>query len=321
MTTGDRWRVGPGEFSVIVVPDTQAMSAHHPEVFSGMTRWITAAAAELNVRMVLHLGDMVDAGAAQERQFRHAEAAWATIVESGLPFLGVPGNHDYDNMIEEDRALEMFRRYFGVRLYEGRPWFGGTFEPGAVENLYATIEVAGEKWLFVGLEFGPRDHVLTWADVLLREHADHHVVIATHCYMYMDGGRNRPGAKHNPKVYRGAHGANDGDDVWQKLVCHHPNVVAVFSGHQIFDHVSYCVECGRDGRAVLQSYQNWQCAPEGGEGRLRVVTFSADGSRARFGVFNTKREAWEREPGYEAEVTLADGSGACVRFPAQALVG
>ena len=50
------------------------------------------------------------------------------------------------------------------------PTFGGTFEPGHVENSYSLMSAGGGGWLILSLEFGPRDQVLAWADGILKRY-------------------------------------------------------------------------------------------------------------------------------------------------------
>jgi predicted phosphodiesterase len=291
------------EFSIAIIPDTQILAKSHPEHFTRMTQWIASHAQELNLKMALHLGDVVNNGESDIGQYERSQEALNVIDEAGIPMLIVPGNHDYDNMLGTDRSLSLFNRYFGTHRYENKSWFGGTYEDGQAENCYATLDIGGEKYLFLALEFGPRDKVLAWADRVLEEHRDHRAIIITHCYMYMDGTRNKPGDKHNPKIYEGAVGANDGEDMWQKSFKRHPNVIGVYSGHQIMKNVSYRVDWGDQGNMVFQSFQNWQAAPEGGQGRFRLLRFRPAEGVILLQVFNPKTGELETRDGYELSIS------------------
>lgn len=309
-------------YSFVIIPDTQIIAKHHPETFARMTRWIAEQAEPLGIRAVLHSGDVVDSGARSEAEWTAAREALDTIEHKGIPLLIVPGNHDYDNLLETDRSLTTFNRYFGLGRYAGKAWFGGAFEEGCAENVYARIEIDGTRFLFLALEFGPRDEVLAWADGLLRQYRDHRAVVLTHCYMYIHGERSKPGDAHNPKTYPGANGANDGEDLWQKCFRNHPNVAFVYSGHQVPAHVSYRIDRGEHGNHAFQSFQNWQEAKNGGEGRIRVVQFLPEQNIVRHRVFNPSADGYEADDGYEIDVPFhwteqADGTDwAAVRYPA-----
>lgn len=304
------------EFSVVIVPDTQIMTAKHPAHFRTMAQWIAKNADRLKVKMILHEGDVVHNGEKDENQFRLAREAFDLFDAAGIPYLIAPGNHDYDNMLKIDRSLTMFNKYFGADRYRAKPWFGGTFEEGKAENSYAKLDIAGRKWLFLALEFGPRDEALAWADEVLRSNADHTAIIVTHTYMYMFGERTKPGDDHNPKIYPGATGANDGEDVWQKSLKAHRNLLAVFSGHHVEENVSYRLDLGQHGNPVFQAFLNWQCKEEGGQGRFGILKVRPAANELRLYVLNPVSDKFEAEPGYEAVVPLAPQSAATgLRFP------
>lgn len=284
-------------FSIVIIPDTQTATRHHPHMLEPMARWIVDHAQELNVKIVLQLGDIVDSGATREEEFTLASHTMNLLQEAGIPFLICPGNHDYDNQLSRDRSLTMFNRYFGPQVYNGQPWFGGMYEGGGAENLFVKLDAEGRKLLVLALEWGPRDEVLEWADQVLEAHRGHEAIVITHCYMNIDGTRTNPGHDLNPKSYPGSPDANDGDDIWNKSIRKHPNVIAVFSGHHVPGNVSYRVDLGEHGNPVFQSFQNWQFTDFGGEGRFRVMTFYPEGGM-ELSVVNPQTEEYEDAPGY-----------------------
>ncbi|WP_163538235.1 metallophosphoesterase [Gracilibacillus sp. YIM 98692] len=290
------------EFSIVIIPDTQVLPWKQPSIYQNLTKWIKDHAEELNLQMVLHVGDVVDTGERDEAQFKVAEKAFEEIYNTNIPMLMAVGNHDYDNLLAEDRSLKMFNKYFGLHRYENCPWFGGTFEEGQIENSYATLDIGGRSFLFLSLEFGPRDDVLRWADEILTKYSNHTAIIISHCYMYMYGERTKEGDQHNPKDYPGATGANDGEDMWQKSFKKHSNLLAVFSGHHITENVSYRMDVGDNGNQVFQSFQNWQYAENGGEGRIRILKIRPSDNEMNLCVFNTHTGEYEGNDGYRVTV-------------------
>jgi len=279
-----------------------------------MTRWIVNNAEKYGFRMVLHLGDVIHNGASIEQQYLDAWEAWEIIDSAQIPYLIVPGNHDYDDLLATNRSLEMYNRYFGVHRYIGKPWVAEFYEEGKSENIYVKLDIGGYKYLFLGLEFGPRDEVLEWADHVLASNPAYRAVIVTHCYMYKYGDRNKAGSDHNPKLYYGAWDANDGEELWQKCFKRHANLFAVFSGHQIYENVSYRTDRGDNGNVVLQSFQNWQCADQGGEGRIRLMKVNPAANTVSLTVYNTHTEVFEKAPGYEASCSFGPAAKPIV-FP------
>lgn len=293
-----------GEFSFFIIPDTQVMTEWHAPLFGKMADWVVAHAQSLHVKMILHLGDVVDDGMLDMKQVDIASAGLDKIDQADIPMLIAPGNHDYDTMLDHNRSLSVFNQYFGLRRYRDKAWFGGVFEEGRAENCYATLTINGVPYLFLALEFGPRDEVLAWVDGVLTKHRDHNAIIITHCYMFIDGTRNKPGDAHNPKLYKGAAGANDGEDMWNKCFRKHGNIRAIYSGHQVPVSISYRTDLGDHGNPVFQSFQNWQDADHGGAGRMRIAVYRPTEGRVDHYVVNPHTGALEEGKGYEVSYRL-----------------
>src|SRR5690625_6826851 len=77
--------------------------------------------------------------------------------------------------------------------------------------MYATLMISGEPYIFMSLEFAPRDEVIEWANDILRKHHDHKAMIVTHSFLYINGERTQPGANHHPHSYKGTMDGNDGE--------------------------------------------------------------------------------------------------------------
>lgn len=68
-----------GDFTLVLLPDTQQLSRVYPEYFNSQTKWIADHQAELNIRYVLHLGDITDNN--NELQWGRAKEALGTLDE------------------------------------------------------------------------------------------------------------------------------------------------------------------------------------------------------------------------------------------------
>lgn len=294
-------------FSLIIIPDTQSLAKSYPEVFFNMTRWIVDHANELNIKFIAHVGDLVDRGAEYEYEYENALRALQPIYDADIPLLVAPGNHDYDMRIsvlatmpvDPTRSLSMFNKYVGVHMFQDKPWFGGLYEDGKAENTYALFDVDGMSFLILILEYGPRDSVMEWAGEILRKHEDRKAIIITHSYMYMHGERTKAGDEHNPKIYAAIPDANDGEDMWQKYLRHHKNITAVYSGHHVYENLSYRTDKGVHDNTVIQCFQNWQSKENGGGGRIRVVTYDMNENTLKLQVFNPMTNQYETDPGCE----------------------
>lgn len=263
---------GDDAFTVIVLPDTQIYSQNHPHIFMAQTEWIAAMAEELDIRLVLHAGDVVNQGARSEEQWQNAKAALDVLDRAGIPTFIAIGNHDYDDEART-RGAEKFNEYFGIGRYEGAEWFAGAFEEGRSENVYGLIEAGGIPFLVLALEFGPRKAVLDWANEVIEGYPDRDVLVVTHAYMYYDDTRMSPGDSWNPKDYGVRDDASDGDDMWRALFSRHANVRMILSGHVLGTGVGRRIDAGEAGNAVHQILANYQMRGQGGEGYLRIMRF------------------------------------------------
>lgn len=285
------------KFSIIVVPDTQNVATDHPEMLLKTGQWIVDQAEALNIQMVLHVGDVVNDGADNEWQWDNHHAAFDKIDYADIPMLIAIGNHDYDNILQEDRNSKAFNKHCGLYRYKHKPWFGGMFENNKTENMYAIRTINNEAYIFLSLEFAPRDEVIVWANEILQAHQDHKAIIVTHSFLNIDGNRTQPGTDDHPHDYIGTMDGNDGQALWEKCVSLNKNITAVYSGHHVGGNVSHRYDAGQENNMILQSFQNWQQTEHGGAGRIRIITCDTDGT-VQHRVFNPQANEYETKPGY-----------------------
>lgn len=292
-----------GQFSVIIIPDTQDLAEEHADIYNKMSNWIVENRSPLNLQCVLHLGDVVN-DINSENEVRHAKEALEKIDEANIPMLIAIGNHDYDNLLADNRNAALFNEHFGLHRFENKGWAIGMFEENKVENMYMTMTINQRKFLFVTLEFGPRDEVIEWFDKIVSQHEDHNVILITHSYMFINGKRTSIHDHLHPKTYVGTADGNTGDELWEKSIKHHHNMKAIFSGHHVPGNISYRVDLGEKGNPIFQSFQNWQMEPLGGEGRIRVFTINPNENTISLNVYNPLQEKFEKELGYNIQLEM-----------------
>jgi len=249
-------------FRIIVIPDTQYLVATTSPAewnahYYAMADWIVAHKTDLNIQAVLHVGDLVHNNTRGEWEV--ASDALNRIKSAGIPFIPCRGNHD---------GQALYNEFFGYAALQAFSYVGKYSETDAC-NYSAELEIAGEPYLFISIDFGPTDAVMAWVSNEIQNHPDHHIMIVTHSYLYIDGTRVSPGDEHNPKSYLGD-SVNDGEDMWQDYLKQHPNVECIFSGHHLGGNFSQRVDLNEGGRTVYQSFQNWQHNVQGGNGRVCV---------------------------------------------------
>ncbi len=304
---GIEWRDQADVFAVL--PDTQYYAQDYPPIFDTQAQWIADVAEELNIRMVLHVGDVTN---------RNTDAHW--IIARGaieaffpaIPMVMAQGNHDCGpNGNATSREDFKMGEYFPVEELAQQPTFGGMFENEA--NTYSLIEAGGRKWIVIALEWGPRSQAVQWANDLLEQHRDRLAIIVTHAYMHRGDQRmDRLVADFNgtPYGYGTANlpgGTSDGGDLWRNLVSQHPNTVMVLCGHITGE--SRVSEPTKFGNVVHQMLTDYQGMPEGGQGFLRLIEMVPGSSALRLRTYSPWQERYFTGPGSHFELQLITAPG------------
>jgi 3',5'-cyclic AMP phosphodiesterase CpdA len=283
-------------FTVAVLPDTQFYACAYPDIFERQTQWIVEQHAARGIGLVLHTGDIVD---------KNVQAQWDVaasslhLLDGVVPYMLATGNHDVGGG-RESLIDDYFVRPDGAAgAHAPSP-----HDPDRFDNTFVIVQLAGRPWLFIGLEFGPRDEVVEWAGSVLAANADVPAVLFTHAYLYSDGARYdravQPQQNYHPDQYAFTPelGINDGEDLWRKLIEPHENVRLVLSGHVIPDGIARSVATRASGSRVHQLLANYQlCAlcpcteSEGGGGYLRMLEFDAAAERIAVTTYSPHHDA------------------------------
>jgi hypothetical protein len=243
-----------------------------------------------------------------------------SVLDGVVPYAIAPGNHDG---LFFDRETVEFNTFFPVREYEDLPSFGGVFEEDKLDNTYHYFSSGGVDWLVLALEFGPRDQVLDWANQVVSDHRDRKVMIVTHTYLYADDTLHgsKPTHKWSPHDHPIADeegGANDGVEIWEKLVRKHDNIVFIFNGHVLDDGVGRLVSTGDHGNQVYQMLANYQ---KTGGGFLRLLELVPEENRASIRTYSPVSDEYknDNQNKFEFELSIFDTipPEALVRFDRQ----
>jgi hypothetical protein len=250
-------------FTVVLVPDTQLYSLKYPQRYEAQLRWIASRVKDDNIKIAIHLGDIVHNNTVKE--WEAADKAHK-LLDGVVPYTMVPGNHDYVFKGRQmTRDSTRYNKYFPPSRFKDRSWYGGHMGK-TNDNNYCRFEGGGMKFLVISLEFSPSDAALQWAGKVAAKHPDHHVIVATHCYM-KTGKRRDTSSNRDYRLKDG----NSGEAMWQKLVRKQPNIFLVVSGHILG--VGLRTDKNDAGRTVHQMLTDYQGLPNGGNGWLRTLRF------------------------------------------------
>ncbi|MDR2472177.1 MAG: hypothetical protein LBD53_01255 [Tannerella sp.] len=163
--------------------------------------------------------------------------------------------------------------------------------PSLTNATYELVSPHGVKFLFLVLEFAPRDEIIEWAKSIINKdkYADYKVILLTHSYMSADNNHIK---EENYKLS----GPNFGAAVFEKLVKPSKNICLVLAGHigapnDERKHLAFRTDVNAAGKKVRQMVFNAQALGggwhgNGGDGWLRILEFLPDGKTINVKTFS-----------------------------------
>ena len=240
----------PPNFTIIALPDTQYYASYYPAIFTSQTQWIVSHKDALNIVYVTGEGDITDVGT-QDIQWRHADAAYILLEDPvtthypyGIPYTIPPGNHD--------QPTTLFNQYFGVSRFTGRDYYGGHYLT-TNNNHYILFNASGMSLIAIGLDYNPSTAVLNWADDLLQTYSNRRAIVIEHCILNVD-----------------ASWEGNGQTIYDTLKGN-PNLFLMLCGHMHGENRRTETYNDHTVNILLADYQTY---PKGGDGYLRIMTFS-----------------------------------------------
>lgn len=311
-------------WSIILMPDVQSyvkFERNHG-ILELMTGWISEQIDPLNIKMVLGTGDLVEHNSWLTPDGRRANQAgiqqWKAVssaferLDGKVPYINATGNHDYGVMSIENRKTN-YDTFFPVDrniLIQRMLKEAGTNDDGLPSLINAAYELRSpydKLFLFLVLEFAPRDETIQWAKNIVedKKYKNHRVVLLTHSYLNAN-------SEHILKENYPIKDGNYGKAIFDKLVKPSANIELVLSGHigkpdDFEGHVGYRTDVNTAGRTVHQILFNAQALGggwygNGGDGWLRWFEFMPDKITVKVKTFSpffaispaTNQFAWDK---------------------------
>jgi len=229
-----------------------------PEHIKALIDWLIENKEEHKISYVMTLGDLTQKSYTAEWDYVKSQFYR---LDGVIPFSLARGNHDkVEKQIktkdsngktiwpDELRQKALFYKTFDDEIYRGQ--IDGSLNEWDIANTYKAFTVANTKYLLICFDYGPSDEALTWAGKIIEAHKDHRVIITTHTYLFRDGTTFDKDDAYAASRSQG--GVNDGDDMWEKLIKKHENIVLVMSGHDPWDHIVCTRTEGDNGNVVTQ---------------------------------------------------------------------
>jgi 3',5'-cyclic AMP phosphodiesterase CpdA len=204
-----------------------------------------------------------------------------------VPWGILPGNHD-TNVVSNNRSgFSSYDTYFPKSLFSNMSWYKEGFRNN--QNSFVSIDVLGIKLGLVSLSIEPDDEVLKWASGVVEKNKDHLFILATHKYLVDEGGQRDEGLDFSIN-------GNDGEMLWQKFVKKNCEVRLVLSGHfHKTDGEDMRIDKNDCEKDVTQTIQDYQAREKGGNGRLRVYTFTPKAKSVEVKTYSPYTDTFETD--------------------------
>lgn len=252
------------DFTIVALPDTQYYSQYDRTIFEAQTAWVVANVGTLNIKGVVHLGDIVNKGT-DLTQWANADRAMDKL-DNVVPYFVAIGNHDYDSLTK--RRPFKFNANFGPTRFSSYPWYLGSFPTGSNENSYGLIQYSDTNaFLVLVLEFLPKPESLNWAAGIVAANPDKEVLLVTHSFLNNDS--TRVDICDSAGVYDVV--GSRGEDLWNNFVAKHPNIFLVLNGHT--KTTGRRADLNESGKLVNQLLSDFQKSSLDLAGYLRILKF------------------------------------------------
>ncbi|MDQ0208477.1 metallophosphoesterase [Alkalicoccobacillus murimartini] len=239
--------------TIVWMTDTQYYSKEYPDIFMKMTDWIKENHASYQIKYMIHTGDIVDQYADKE-QWKVAHKALKKLDRSPIPYGVLAGNHDVGHSKVDYKP---FTHYFGKKRFKHQKEYGESYQDN--RNHYDLISAGGRDFLMLYLGWGITDEDLHWAKAVLKKYPDKLVFLNVHDYLKADGARSK-----------------QGNHLFKELVAKHSSIYAVLCGH--YHGAAKKIDLiddnndGKPDRTVYQLLADYQSAPSGGQGFMRLLS-------------------------------------------------
>ena len=269
--------VGDYAYSMAVVGDTQELSEKYPQQLASLYDWIVDNKEKQKIEYVMGLGDITQKSKDEEWTYAKEQIYKLNDI---VPYSVIRGNHD---------KIDGFNITFNDGIYNKQ--ITGSFKENDLTNTYSIFKIGNTNYLLMCLDYGPTDEALEWANEIISSFKDHKVIITTHTYLYRDGTTFDENDAYSASKYGGV---NDGDDIWDKLVSKHENILLVLSGHDPWDSIVCTQTKGNYGNTVTQMLIDPQNIDYslGGTAMVAMLYFSEDGQTMTVRYYSVTREQY-----------------------------
>lgn len=240
--------------TIVWLSDTQYYAKSYPDIFMKLTNWIKQNEEMEQIKYVVHTGDIVD-NYEEKSQWKVAHKAFKKLDHANISYGVLAGNHDVGHSRVDYKT---FAHYFGEHRFKSQDTFGESIQNN--RNHYDLLSAGGRDLLMLYLGWGITQQDIDWAKRVLQKYPEKIVFLNTHDYLHANGKRSK-----------------QGELLFEKLVTKFPSIKVVLCGH--YHGAAKAVDLlddNNDGyadRTVYQLLADYQSAPSGGQGFVRLFKF------------------------------------------------
>lgn len=272
--------VSQDKFTIAVIPDSQQEILNGSDTrLKNRMQWIADNKKKLNIKMVLHVGDMMNWDTPEHAQYVRTSEGFSILDKAEIPYALALGNHDTaatkeggsaapGNVNTNLRNTSVFNTYFPAARFKAME---GVFEKGKEDNSFHAFSAGGLDWLVISLELWARTEAVEWAKKVVQDHPNHNVIIVTHSFL----ASNSTIEKSN-----GGYGNNSPQFIFDNLVKKYANVRLVFCGH-VGAH-GYRTDKGDNGNTI---YEFVQCYHDNATNPVRLFEIDSKAGSIKTWVY------------------------------------
>ena len=314
------------EFTIAVIPDTQSYVDYRllksdysfHEIYYRQMQYIVDNSLKKGgtISYAIHLGDVVNNYSYQLMEWIVSDAGFS-LLDDIIPFMVIPGNHDYDeseNLKESPkqriRDCKYFTTFFGPesKHFKDKEWYGGSYNGGM--NSWQILSIGDEDFLILGLEVEPSQDVLDWAQTILSLHKNP-TIVCTHEFLSTEYDKNAPGnAAFSFGGYRLLDGGLNPKDIMDSFIKKHNQIFLVLCGHYAVgnDSENARTDLNENGNKVYSLLSDYQFRNSllndkdkqkykyyGGDGWLRLLTFDKERKSIHIQTYSTELKCYEKD--------------------------
>ena len=275
-------------FSIMQISDTQFLSLSFPQLFKDTTNWIVNNAANYNLKMVIHTGDLVDningtSGTSSDPvQWDNANAAMSQLLNANIPYCWDAGNHDQIPWNDATGTwLGSSYPSLNASNMRSKPYWVSDFVDS--KNTAVRFTYNGYDFLIINIEYMASNTTITWMKTLLDSNKGANVIIAAHTYLNKGG------------TYGFSSAGLPGEVAWctnfKTILDGYPNILLTLSGHDPTGTANMS-RVGNREEIFFNRQSATTTAGSTGAAAVRIYTFNLTNMQVNTKTYSLDTQTW-----------------------------